>query len=418
MVPTTAWCSWPTRCGRAASTSSPSAPTTSSRAGEKTPTSWRCSALSTSPSEAAIPNPSPPSPPKPPPPNPADPPVHTRRGVLIREVWARGVSALCSPRPGPRRPIALPRDLSAAARALANLGTPRGTSSGRGWGPGGGEGCLDPFPPSARRTRRAQMEPSHPGAAHACRVVAGTPPPPPAPPPHPAPSPAPIGRSRQDERWRHGRPSRKQDPNGSTTTSVGEPGRLGLGRGLAHQALARLLAGGLVVLPGAELARDRLLVRKHEGGEARLEELGLHEVFRDEASGPVAIDRAVPEPALERRFAAGPDADGDPRGIDRGRLALDADPAGFLEHQERVDVPIDVGSLDRRGRRREAQHAERPRHRHIARRDRSRAGSSQQRVDRLARREKDLKQDDENRGRREARPAELARREPPARIRT
>ncbi len=39
-----------------------------------------------------------------------------------------------------------------------------------------GRGRADPFPPTARRTSRIGMEPSHRGAAHACRVVRPTPP--------------------------------------------------------------------------------------------------------------------------------------------------------------------------------------------------------------------------------------------------
>ena len=171
------------------------------------------------------------------------------------------------------------------------------------------------------------------------------------------------------------------------------------------------------MLARAELASDRLVVGEHEGGESRIEELRLHDVFPDQAAGPVAIDRVLVEPALERRLAAGPDADGDPRRLDRGRLDLDADPPGLVEHQEDIDISIDVGSLDRRGRRCEAEHAERPRQRDIARRDGSRADLSEQRVDQLGRRERDVQQHGEHRDRRETRSAELTRRRPPTRIR-
>jgi hypothetical protein len=40
-----------------------------------------------------------------------------------------------------------------------------------------GGGVAGPVPSERRRTRRTQMEPSRPGMAHACRVVAATPPP-------------------------------------------------------------------------------------------------------------------------------------------------------------------------------------------------------------------------------------------------
>src|SRR5512138_3849562 len=53
-------------------------------------------------------------------------------------------------------------------------------STVRGDAPGGvaagcGRGRRDPFPPSARRTLRARMEPRRVGNANACRVVLSTP---------------------------------------------------------------------------------------------------------------------------------------------------------------------------------------------------------------------------------------------------
>jgi len=55
---------------------------------------------------------------------------------------------------------------------------PLAAARGRGRG-----GVWDPFPPKEKRKMRAQMEPSRPGAADACRVV-----------PHPSPPPAPHRR--------------------------------------------------------------------------------------------------------------------------------------------------------------------------------------------------------------------------------
>src|SRR5262249_52745833 len=173
----------------------------------------------------------------------------------------------------------------------------------------------------------------------------------------------PIGRSRHSKRWRDRRPGWEKDPDRGATPSVRKPGGLSFESGSTDEALPRLLARGLVVLAGAELARDRVVVREHEGGEARVEELGFHDVLFDEAARPVAVDRVLLEPVLERRIPAGPDADGHPRRVERGRLDLDADAPGLVEHQQDVDIAIDVGPLDRRRRRRKAEHAERPRQR-------------------------------------------------------
>src|SRR5262249_10172129 len=145
----------------------------------------------------------------------------------------------------------------------------------------------------------------------------------------------PIGRSRHSEGRRHRRPGGDQNPDRSPTTRVRKPDSLSFRSGFRGEAPPRPSAPQSAAprgarLAGAELARDRVVVREHERGEARVEELGLHDVILDEAARPVALDRVLLEPALEYCFAAGPDADGHPGRVERGRLDLDAEAPGLV----------------------------------------------------------------------------------------
>ncbi len=105
------------------------------------------------------------------------------------------------------------------------------------------------------------------------------------------------------------------------------------------------------------------------------------EVVLEEAAGPRGVDARRP-----RAGPRGPRRRPLPGAVDvRGRH-LDGELGGLAHRELGVQVARELGVGDRAGRRLEAEHAERPRERHVAQHDRARADLREHRVHEAARR--------------------------------